>query len=1043
MDKKEFDKMLTTYLQEPAPREVITTFSGHLSKLHGNMNSREQFEMMSSVSNYHVLGYPSIVNPQKFVATKDIKIDSHILTPDNKRVTPSSPRNRILYFINSGSTNHLSTLVRYINLKDIEMAIYPHETPEPRRKKRKLAARASKKIDQVQLRKKYMSPELLKLVRLSNVDRSVYSTFSNQMMTSGTIKWRYNQMGRNVCVMNEYTLQGHLIPNSFVHISAEIFDETRPVIRCTCEVYNFLQNIDPDENLELSHTTSCMHCRFFNDHLRNAYEVISEGHSHLPRPLEIIKGSIQFMNDEVLLLGDILPSGTTKYSVNGNDTFSIINLNFTGGICYVKCNSGSCAGSNINKKKIPRKTSLSDTAKLCSHLRVFSNNLDTVRSSFPHYFINSNENPDDDTPDNPDPTDMNLPDEDLNTEDDATLNNTLESNFNKETGLWSYKRFSEHKPMFAHNEHLIECTRDRMKAVLNFDPQRLIEMKHIFKNPDGTPRVCDCGSIFTEESNIEEGIARLYTRVGVVRIRYYTLKCQAGRCERKFEIVAATEGIFFYTRVTCAGDEIGWDFINRVKTTKISFTAFCDEMTRFYKTTNLNSEPFMNKTTFIGWFFGWLSAFKIDFRKEIDPFCGHTPKILACDGTHIGVSLRHMHLENPVTKNDIETEIPWKHGRVKRRLFEDNNIRTHIKYMSMKYLNILKDDTLVTEMQANDLSITVMGMLTPDPPLKEFLRQFLFQTVPDDVLKVQAELLYQLSGEYQISSVLPPRAFDTMLNICNKLEHKESCCTQLHDMRVYNAQISDLVHLSLRNSCIEVIPPFFKWLIKKIKEIHAQDLDPTPVEEIPNSYDPPSGNVYYFSESGNQMRKMPKYEKNKAGKDTTEDSSDGMCQKKYPTVSAGGYSYMFLWFCPIHGHSYGFHLIDGAEGPKDVFSSLLKYKEEMPLEIFYDNACHLSEYCLNREPSLFFNTRFWHDLFHAIGHICGVNFKSTRVEGLGGINSEICEQVNAYLQCIKYTGAHLSQEHFIFFMQFFLYLLNLDKTERQGKLCDIALAGMD
>ena len=148
-------------------------------------------------------------------------------------------------------------------------------------------------------------------------------------------------MGRNVCVMNEYTLQGHLIPNSFVHISAEIFDETRPVIRCTCEVYNFLQNIEPDDNLELSHTTSCMHCRFFNDHLLNAYEVISEGHPHLPRPLQIIKGSIQFMNDEVLLLGDINPSGTTKYSVNGKETFSIINLNFTGGICYVKCNSGS------------------------------------------------------------------------------------------------------------------------------------------------------------------------------------------------------------------------------------------------------------------------------------------------------------------------------------------------------------------------------------------------------------------------------------------------------------------------------------------------------------------------------------------------------------------------------------------------------------------------------------------------------------------------------------------------------------------------------
>ena len=48
-----------------------------------------------------------------------------------------------------------------------------------------------------------------------------------------------------------------------------------------------------------------------------------------------------------------------------------------------------------------------------------------------------------------------------------------------------------------------------------------------------------------------------------------------------------------------------------------------------------------------------------------------------------------------------------------------------------------------------------------------------------------------------------------------------------------------------------------------------------------------------------------------------------------------------------------------------------------------------------------------------MGHVCGDNFKSC-VEGLEGLNTEICEQVNAYLQCIKYTGAHLSQECFMF-----------------------------
>ena len=51
---------------------------------------------------------------------------------------------------------------------------------------------------------------------------------------------------------------------------------------------------------------------------------------------------------------------------------------------------------------------------------------------------------------------------------------------------------------------------------------------------------------------------------------------------------------------------------------------------------------------------------------------------------------------------------------------------------------------------------------------------------------------------------------------------------------------------------------------------------------------------------------------------------DDPCKKYYPNVSFGGYGYMFLWFCPMHGHSYGFHLITSAEGRKDPFSSLFK-----------------------------------------------------------------------------------------------------------------------
>ena len=49
---------------------------------------------------------------------------------------------------------------------------------------------------------------------------------------------------------------------------------------------------------------------------------------------------------------------------------------------------------------------------------------------------------------------------------------------------------------------------------------------------------------------------------------------------------------------------------------------------------------------------------------------------------------------------------------------------------------------------------------------------------------------------------------------------------------------------------------------------------------------------------------------------------DEQCTKLFPSVSFGGFGYMFLRFCPIHGHTYVFHLIEGGEGQKDPFCSL-------------------------------------------------------------------------------------------------------------------------
>ena len=81
-------------------------------------------------------------------------------------------------------------------------------------------------------------------------------------------------------------------------------------------------------------------------------------------------------------------------------------------------------------------------------------------------------------------------------------------------------------------------------------------------------------------------------------------------------------------------------------------------------------------------------------------------------------------------------------------------------------------------------------------------------------------------------------------------------------MRKYNAQVSDVMWLSLERGSTFNIVNFLLYLCDRIESLHRNDLDPTPIDEIERSYDPRTGVAYYFTQSGNQLIKMPKYEKN-------------------------------------------------------------------------------------------------------------------------------------------------------------------------------------
>ena len=146
--------------------------------------------------------------------------------------------------------------------------------------------------------------------------------------------------------------------------------------------------------------------------------------------------------------------------------------------------------------------------------------------------------------------------------------------------------------------------------------------------------------------------------------------------------------------------------------------------------------------------------------------------------------------------------------------------------------------------------------------------------------------------------------------------------------------------------------------------------------------------------------------------------------------------------CPLHGHCYGFHIISGSEGRKDPYASLYSYLECPPKTIYYDYSCNLQEYSLNWESGYYQDVNFFHDIFHGYSHHCSETHDTKRLDGIQKANTEICEQFNSFLQCIKYTSKQMRQDHFVFFLQFFIQMWNDNKKAENDKKVRIKQQGL-
>lgn len=111
----------------------------------------------------------------------------------------------------------------------------------------------------------------------------------------------------------------------------------------------------------------------------------------------------------------------------------------------------------------------------------------------------------------------------------------------------------------------------------------------------------------------------------------------------------------------CCGYAVGWEFVKSVMSSKQTFSGFTKVINSRY-TIMSSSIPFMSKNTFIKWWFAWASAMEINFNYPCFG-CGDNVKIVAGDGTKIGVTLKHANvtpIEEKQNNKPIQTPFKFK-----------------------------------------------------------------------------------------------------------------------------------------------------------------------------------------------------------------------------------------------------------------------------------------------------------------------------------------------------------------------------------------------
>ena len=132
-------------------------------------------------------------------------------------------------------------------------------------------------------------------------------------------------------------------------------------------------------------------------------------------------------------------------------------------------------------------------------------------------------------------------------------------------------------------------------------------------------------------------------------------------------------------------------------------------------------------------------------------------------------------------------------------------------------------------------------------------------------------ILYMMSGDSALSSVVHFDSHELLISTYEDIKANVQVDRKLEELKYFCIETSELLKLSLIHDVSDMTVAFIQYLVQHITAVHSNNRIPADPEPIPNSYNPGQGTAYYFTESGNQLRRMLSYDIESRGRNNYDD----------------------------------------------------------------------------------------------------------------------------------------------------------------------------